>query len=269
VDLLVVIVPGKPSIYPDMMTSRMGPETAGTFSHSLRTMRELEQAGVACVNLFAPFAGERRRDSEAGGKMYMKTDTHWGSRAVQLAAKSVADRIRQYPWFAAGAKTAEYVFDTTTVMRVGDVGVMTQLPNFRVRDLRMGFEPEATLCLPVYRVLRDDGGNETNRVPYKDDFGPDTPILVLGDSFSRIYQTDAPRNAGWISHLALELSRPVASIVSDGGASTLVREVLARKVREARREGRRTLLDNRKLVVWEFIERDLRYGAEGWKKIDM
>jgi hypothetical protein len=83
---------------------------------------------------------------------------------------------------------------------------------------------------------------------------------VLGDSFSRIYQTDAPRSAGWISHLARELSQPLASIVNDGGASTLVRQTLARK---------QNVLRNKKLVVWEFVERDFRYGAEGWKEVDL
>jgi hypothetical protein len=65
-------------------------------------------------------------------------------------------------------------------------------------------------------------------------------------------------SAGWISQFANEMQTPVASIVSDGGASTLVREKLAR---------RSGALKNKKLVIWEFVERDLRFGAEGWKKV--
>jgi hypothetical protein len=53
---------------------------------------------------------------------------------------------------------------------------------------------------------------------------------------------------------------PLASIVSDGGASTLVRQTLARK---------KGVLRGKKLVVWEFIERDFRYGAEGWKDVEL
>ena len=66
-------------------------------------------------------------------------------------------------------------------------------------------------------------------------------------------------NAGWIAHFAKNISRPVASIVSDGGASTLVREKLARKA---------GVLKGKKLLIWEFVERDLRFGAEGWKTIE-
>ena len=83
--------------------------------------------------------------------------------------------------------------------------------------------------------------------------------MILGDSFSRIYQTDSPVNAGWIAHFAKEMGMPVASIVSDGGASTLVREKLARKA---------GVLKGKKLLIWEFVERDLRFGAEGWKEVN-
>jgi hypothetical protein len=99
---------------------------------------------------------------------------------------------------------------------------------------------------------------DTTITPFKDDFRK-AKILILGDSFSRIYQTDSPVNAGWIAHFAKEMGRPVASIVSDGGASTLVREKLARKA---------GVLKGKKLLIWEFVERDLRFGAEGWKEVN-
>ena len=83
-------------------------------------------------------------------------------------------------------------------------------------------------------------------------------MLVLGDSFLRIYQSDEPKAAGFLAHLALNLQRPVASIVNDGGASTLVRQQLSRRA---------DLLEGKKLVVWEFVERDLRFGTEGWKQV--
>ncbi|OWV24014.1 hypothetical protein B7982_06205 [Fibrobacter sp. UWB2] len=99
---------------------------------------------------------------------------------------------------------------------------------------------------------------DTTITPFKDDFRK-SEILILGDSFSRIYQTDSPVNAGWIAHFAKNMNRPVASIVSDGGASTLVREKLARKA---------SVLKGKKLLIWEFVERDLRFGAEGWKDVE-
>jgi hypothetical protein len=82
----------------------------------------------------------------------------------------------------------------------------------------------------------------------------------LGDSFLRIYQQDEPGSAGLVAHLAKALQQPLTSLVSDGGASTLVRQELYR---------RPALLQGKKVVVWEFVERDIRLGAEGWQIIPM
>ena len=79
-----------------------------------------------------------------------------------------------------------------------------------------------------------------------------------GGSFSRIYQSDEPEAAGWIANLAYELQTPLTTIVNDGGASTLVRQELARNLE---------LLKDKRLVIWTFAERDLRFGMQGWQKI--
>jgi hypothetical protein len=169
----------------------------------------------------------------------------------------VAQRIKDYPWYRQGE--SEFAVDSIFVDRTGDVAVMTTLPLDKMRARSVSFAPEKTKCYQVYRVVHDEAGNQTGRTLYKDDF-KNSPILLLGDSFSRIYQTDEPRGAGWIAHLALELSQPIASVVNDGGASTLVRYSLAR---------RPNLLKGKKLVVWEIVERDFRYGDEGWKDVPL
>ncbi|HOH50587.1 MAG TPA: hypothetical protein PLI98_07620, partial [Candidatus Hydrogenedentes bacterium] len=94
--------------------------------------------------------------------------------------------------------------------------------------------------------------------PYADD--PASEVLVLGDSFLRIYQRDDPGAAGFTAHLARALGRPLASVINDGGASTLVRQELSRKPE---------LLRNTKVVVWEFTERDIRHGMEGWQDVPL
>jgi hypothetical protein len=131
------------------------------------------------------------------------------------------------------------------VIRNGDIGEMTKIPNHRAL-----FPPETTLAFRV--VSRADGKQYRN--------GKRSPILFLGDSFSRIYHRDAPQSAGVIAHLAYELSIPLKAIINDGGASTLVREELASNP---------DLLQGARLVIWEFVERDIRFGMEGWKKVDL
>jgi hypothetical protein len=257
VDLLVVVIPGKPSIYPDMLASGADPERVTRNGNSFKAITELRSAGVNAVDLFAPFLAERKNDSIAGDSMYLSKDTHWRARGALTAAHVVAEYIKQYPWYQPG--TTEYVIDSTYIDRIGDVGVMTTLTALKFHELSTVFPIEKTKCYQVYQVERDEQGNETGRHLYKDD-PKNAQVVLIGDSFSRIYQSDEPRSAGWISHIAYELKQPIASIVSDGGASTLVREALARKP---------GLLKGKKLVVWEVVERDFRYGNEGWKDVPL
>ena len=255
IDLLMVIMPGKPSIYPDLLSQSIPVSAAGVLSHSQRMMNDLRQAGVEVLDLFGPFANERLHDAEAGDSLYLREDTHWKGRAVRLAARLLAGRIKQYPWYRPGS--TEYAIDSVTVDRIGDVAVMTTLPAEKVRRFYGGFIPEKTRCYQVYRITRDSSGAVSERSLYKDDYR-NSQVLLLGDSFSRIYQTDEPGSAGWIAHLAFELSQPIASLVNDGGASTLVRQSLARNPK---------LLKGKKLVVWEVVERDFRFGEDGWKNV--
>ena len=93
---------------------------------------------------------------------------------------------------------------------------------------------------------------------YADD--PNSPVLVLGDSFLRIFERDEPGSGGFVAHLAHNLGFGLTSIVSDGGASTLVRQQLSRKP---------ALLKGKKVVIWEFVERDIRFGTEGWQRVPL
>jgi hypothetical protein len=110
--------------------------------------------------------------------------------------------------------------------------------------------PEKAACVQVFNAV-------TGQL-YED--RTDSEVLVLGDSFLRIYQQDEPGAAGFIAHLAKELKQPLTSIISDGGASTLVRQELHR---------RPGFLKNKKLVVWEFVERDIHLGTEGWQPVPL
>ncbi len=257
VELLVVVVPGKPSIYPDLLQEGVLGEQRNELSHSRETIEKLRDEGIEVVDLFEPFARERHNDRLAGDSLYLRTDTHWKVRGVRLAARTVARKIRRYDWFDTTGRSVEYALDTVRVDRVGDIAAMTKLTERALFGYTVKFPAEPAECHQVYTIQRDLVGDEIGRRLFRDDYRR-ADILVLGDSFSRIYQTDEPRSAGWISHLAYELGVPLASIVSDGGASTLVREKLARKA---------TVLKGKRLVVWQFVERDLRYGAKGWKDV--
>jgi hypothetical protein len=119
-----------------------------------------------------------------------------------------------------------------------------------VPQISRAIEPERLECLQVVQ--------SATQAPYHE--AADSEVLVLGDSFLRVYERDEPGAAGFTAQLARELGQPLTEIVNDGGASTLVRQELAR---------RPALLLKKKLVIWEFAEREIGHGAGGWKIVPL
>lgn len=262
VELLVVVVPGKPSIYPEILAGKdlddIAKGAAGPqFGHGKRILDSLASLGFNTVNLYTPL-WDAKADDEKLGALYLNDDTHWTPRGAELAADVISEKVRRLMADRVvdlGAETMDYVSSDSLADRMGDIGEMSGLNKFNTFKIQ---QVTGHVVSQQTVTERDSINSDTTRVPFKDDFRK-AKILILGDSFSRIYQTDAPVNAGWISHFAKNMKRPVASIVSDGGASTLVREKMARKA---------GVLKGKKLLIWEFVERDLRFGAEGWKTVE-
>ena len=234
IHLMVVPMPGKPSVYGGMLTRRM--EKIAAQSPTRELLTSLRGHGIEAVDLFEVFGRLEPRPEQP---YYLRRDTHWSAEAAEIAAGRVASRLRELGWARNG--DVPYGVRTLRVRRPSDIARMTRNP-----WIEASFPPEE---VTARQVVHDSTG-----AVYRDD--PAGPVLVLGDSFLRIYEGDEPHGAGFVAHLARELRQPVASIVNDGGASTLVRQELARRPQ---------LLRGKRVVIWEFVERDLRFGTEGWK----
>ena len=238
IHLMVMPTPGKPSIYGDRLTARLN---GGVVDSPTREMiSRLRAAGIEVLDLFALFA---TREHGAAAPLYLQRDTHWSAGAASLAAGMVAARLKALGWTSDGSRG--YEVRPVRVRRASDILKMTQAPL-----IEKFFPAEEVSC---GQVVEAASGR-----PYRDD--PAADVLVIGDSFLRMYQTDEPRSAGFIAHLAYNLRQPLASLVNDGGASTLVRQEMARRPQ---------LLRGKKVVVWEFVERDIRFGIDGWKIVPL
>ena len=242
IHLLVVPVPSKPSVAPERLRRGLAP-SLDLATHTRRFMGELRGRGIDVLDLHAAFV-QWRLDRPDGPALYLAADTHWTGEGVRLAAWLLAARVRA----AIGAEPLQpsrtYHRESLAVPRRPDIPRMSRLPGEAT-----AFPKETTTVL---RVLDSEGA------PYADD--DEAQILLLGDSFSRIYQTDEPEAAGLIANLAFELQTPLSSIVNDGGASPLVRQELARNLE---------LLHGKRIVIWAFAERDLRFGLQGWQRITL
>lgn len=244
IHLLVVIAPNKESVYPDKLVRRAADWRQVRSPGTVDLLHRMRAAGVSTVDLFHVYSQARRSEAAPGNSpLYLVQDSHWSPAGLRLAAKAVAERLRNLGWVEPG--TADYSSRPVVVSRTGDV-----LRMLRVGLLERRTPPESIPCEQV--VDRATGRT------YEDD--PGSGILLLGDSFLRIFQHDEPGAAGFIAHLAGELRQPVSSWVNDGGASTLVRQELHR---------RPALLRGKRVVIWEFVERDIPLGAEGWQIIPL
>ncbi len=244
IHLLVVPAPNKASVYPDMLTGRAPDRDKLVNAKTIELMHRLQQAGVEVLDLFALFK-QARADLPAGEatKYYLSQDSHWSPEGVRLAAQAVARRLIDLGWVQRGR--TEYALKSVTIERHGDILQMVQVPPIERR-----FEPERIACTQVV--------NAATGQPYHND--PNSEVLVLGDSFLRIYSQDEPVGAGFVEHLGYELGFALAAIVNDGGASTLVRQQLSRNPK---------LLANKKVIIYEFVERDIRFGTEGWQIVPL
>lgn len=242
--LLVLPAPNKESIYPDRLARRAAHMEPGPSPAAKELLARLSSANVEVVDLFDVFRQARRSSGTSDETpLYLVQDSHWSPAGIDIAAKAVAKRLLDLGWVASGS--AAFAEKDVTVERVGDVLKMLRVPLIEQRT-----QPESIVCRQVAGAVDNQ--------PYRDD--PFAEILILGDSFLRIFEHDEPGAAGFIAHLAKELRRPLTSLVSDGGASTLVRQELYRRPR---------LLENKKVVIWEFVERDILLGAEGWQIVTL
>lgn len=240
VKLIVMPVPNKDSIYPDRLSSRAISSRGLIAPRTREVLERLRAAHVEVVDLFELFTRARQGSDSTPEALYLAQDTHWSPHGVALAAKAVARRLAELGWVAPG--NTEYLERPAPVRRLGDILRMMQAPL-----IERSIKPEPVAAVQVLRTQDNQ--------PYQD--GAEAEVLVLGDSFTRIYQQDEPTAAGFIAHLANELKQPLMSIVNDGGGSTLVREELSANP---------IFLKNKKVVVWEFVERDIGIGIKGWKR---
>ncbi len=223
--LIVLPVPNKESVYPQWFSRSSMPPTRIINPETRAFFEACDVAGVEVVDLFARFR-EMSRDS-----YYLRQDTHWSPHGMDVAAKLVAEHI--------GIHGATH-FDSNPVKldRYGDLIHMLQSPTI------FSWLPPEHIETTQFKAIKTD----------------EASVLVLGDSFSRIFENDEPGDAGFITQLAHHLGQPATRISHDGGASTLVRQELFRHPNK---------LANIKVVVWEFTERDLRLGIEGWQIVPL
>ena len=175
--------------------------------------------------------------------VFCKTDTHWSGLGCVLAAQAIAERIRAK--LNGDLPKNEYTSEWTNISIEGDLSGL----------LGANFSKPGPENIRVRKVLNRATGSGV---------APDanSPVLLLGDSFTLVFHDFYGANAGLIDQLALEVGFAPDLIGTRGSGATPVRISLFRR-------GAKELdyLAKKKIVVWCFASREFTEAAQGWQKL--
>jgi alginate O-acetyltransferase complex protein AlgJ len=232
VDLLLVPVPTKASIYPEKLSESLSPNDAVSQKAFLD---KIASTGIQVADLETLF--RQHRVSHPDENLYCATDSHWSPLGAQLAAKAVASHLATLPAILSAAKTPYTTSEPETLQFHGDL----------LSDSEKTSTPAETL--PIRKVSPATAGT--------------SPVLVIGDSHCQVFRTGGPMlatNGGFIDHLAATLSLPIEEVSSQASGADQPRADIARRsVKEP------NFWESRKVVVWLFTAREFTQGK--WRTI--
>jgi hypothetical protein len=242
VDFLFVPVPTKLEVYPEKLgASELDQQIVNPYFRKF--LLSLSRAGVEVVDLLPAFI-EAKSAKNAGAEplLFQRQDTHWTDRGLRLAADRLSARIKKYPWYPPLARHGRaFSQRETKFTRFGDL--QSRLPEAEQKK----YTPETLIA---HQVLGAD------QQLYDDD--PDSPVVLLSDSFGGVYELTDAEHAGVSAHVARGISYPLDLVMSYGGGPN-VRHKLLRRGREA--------LATKKLVIWLMTARDLYNYWEDWETL--
>jgi SGNH hydrolase-like domain, acetyltransferase AlgX len=245
VDFLLVPVPTKSEVFPDRLRGeKLQPKRLPLLNpHGRKFFSELTAAGVEIVDLLPAYLAARAKRKPGDEPLYQPQDTHWTDRGLRLASGLIAARVKQYAWYSRlKQRPVAYALKRVTFKRHGDLH--SRLTEKEQRK----YKP----ALLVGHKVLDPATNK----PYDDD--PASPVVILGDSFTGVYQRTYCENAGISAHLAHQLQHPVDLVMSYGGGPNVRTKLLSRGEADLRRK---------RLLIWIFAGRDLYNYWEDWEPL--
>lgn len=237
IQLILVPTPVKASLHPERMSGRYRKARPVIRNPSYNRWIDSLDEGVLVFDP-APLLAQNR--DSTGAAQYLESDTHWTPQAMQHVAAGLSRFIHEHIELSdhAGTRLTRHA---RKVRNLGDIAAMLTLPSSQ-----QSYPDQAVDLLEI----RD------NEKSWQSDTGAD--VLVLGDSFSNIYSLDSMgwgASAGFVEQLSFELARPVDAILRNDGGAHEMREMLSRELARGRDR-----LGGKRVVVWQFSERELAVG---------
>ena len=234
VELLIVPVPTKVSIYPDRLTDSLKPSEAPT-----EYLQILQHSGLRVLDLHPLFWDDR--EDPRHQSLYCAQDSHWTPRACQLAARAIYQTLTG----ADPPLPVNKFRKTSTRLIRGDLARMRE-------DLSLGRE-HITLEEVSYPAGRNSHGYDH----------PASEIILLGDSNVAVFSDPLEGlhgpAAGLPDYLSCLRGQSMDIIASFGDG---VHQARLNLYRERSRAGA-SYWENKSWVVWCFSMREFT-RAEQW-----
>ncbi len=235
IQFLVVPVPTKEAVYADKMIAgtprRLCVDVAGR-----EFVRKLLAAGIDVLDLYPALENARAAD-DGEHFSFQKFDTHWALPGLLAAMEALSERVVGYSWYeAANPKPGTLELRDTTILREGDL--IQQLPSAE-QGL---YAPETLEVKKVYGVGKPHVGRK------------DSPILLMGDSFTGVFESVDGKSGGPGSLLSFATGLDVYVMTSWGGGPGVRHRMLKDK----------KVLDSKRLVVYMMTMRDFWNSPMEW-----
>ena len=240
IQLLVVPVPSKAAIYPEKILSDLSPSGEDATTPVSSFYDALRANGIDVLDLAPRYVEYRAREHE---ELFCKTDTHWSGIGCVLAARAIAERLR--PNLAGLPTENDYASDWIDISLDGDLGGL--------------LGPDAPKPGREKVRVRSVTDRRTGLSVAPD---PNSPVLLLGDSFTLVFHDFYAANAGLMDQLALEFGSAPDLIGTRGSGATAVRISLYRRTSKDPE-----YLAKKKIVIWCFASREFTEAAQGWQKL--
>jgi len=248
VELLVVPVPAKAVIYPDEVCDAIvvaKDSLPPRLDVADRAFYELlRSSGVQVLDLVPQFMADR---FGMEGPLFCKQDSHLSGKGCVVAARLIADRIRDRLWLK-----------SRPPLRLSS--------QWRAIEIAGDLAPSGGGTTPEKRPARFVGvrAGEGNLEPLADDRS--SPIVLLGDSSNLVYHAGGDLyavGAGLPDQLALELGLALDVVAVRGSGSTAARMNLIRRI-----QADPNYLKSKRLVIWCFAAREFTEG-DGWRPLPL
>lgn len=240
INFIFVAVPNKEEVYFNkLLPDTILPASQYVNPYGRKFLSELQNAGIEVIDLLPHFLKARAEDSLYQEGVYQKHDTHWSYRGLEIASNLIASRIRQYSWYSEIPQKIDFKIVDTSFTRLGDI--VDRLPE----EKKINYQP---VLLSAKQVVTPEG-------TLMKSLNSSAPIMLIGDSFTGVYESVDCKSAGVGAHIAAKTGLPIDIITSWGGGPL---------VRQKAMKARKDALGSKKVVIYMMVARDLYNYSQNW-----